>query len=734
MRIEPVLPGRSAALAELRRTLRHALARKGLSVEQLRVQASLGRTTVSQALNDGSAAPSERTIAALARVLGLDQREMLALHSQASSGEAVGGVGLARALGRAVPRTLPAGIQGFAGRLDHLVWLDEAAPAIAVVTGTAGVGKTSLAVHWGHRSAALFPDGQLFLDLRGHASAPALKPTQALSLLLQSLGVPGESIPVELDLQIGLYRSQLAERQMLVVLDNAEDTDQVRPLLPGSPSCHVLITSRNALGGLVVREGARRLDLDVLGRQEALELLEHQLGTGRVAAEPEAARELAGLCAHLPLALRIAAANIAARPQRPLEDFTAELRDANRLDRLRVGDDSDAAVAVAFDLSYSALPPAAQHLFNLIGLMPGPDITRPAAAVLAGLPLDAPVPELDLLVSASLVEEREADRFRCHDLLRLYAGRCANQELTGAERSESLHRLYSWYVLTADVAAELINTTFVRLDRTDCGLTGVPTLLSTSGDAVQWLDRELPNLLALIHHAAKYGPRRMSWHLVDALRGHFHASRQDVEWLAAARAALDAAEIEKQSEATAAVLNSFGIAAFCRGDYRAAASRFNEALVIFERVGSVPGRHSAVNNLGEAVHRSGNLREAADYYQQTLQNTPPELAGTVVSLLNLAAVRRDMGQLDDEVLELAESAVERAEQISGGIAICAARYTLASIHPFASRPVRGSPQRVRPCLAAHQRIRRYVRRDRGPRRHSHHLQPHGPPRRRSRRV
>ncbi|MDR3036244.1 MAG: transcriptional regulator, partial [Kitasatospora sp.] len=239
-----------------------------------------------------------------------------------------------------VPRQLPALIQGFAGREGYQRELDEAlldgAPSVAVITGTAGVGKTSLAVSWAQRAAGRFPDGQLFVDLRGHSATPALAAEQALSLLLQSLGVAGESIPVDLELQTGLYRSLLAERRLLLVLDNAADVDQVRPLLPGSAGCHVVITSRNTLGGLVVREGARRIDLDVLDGDEALDLLRVQLGGDRVQAEVGAARRLAALCSYLPLALRIAAANLAGRPGQSLARFTADLHGANRLAQLQV--------------------------------------------------------------------------------------------------------------------------------------------------------------------------------------------------------------------------------------------------------------------------------------------------------------------------------------------------------------------------------------------------------------
>ncbi|PZF98793.1 hypothetical protein C1I93_07920 [Micromonospora endophytica] len=327
----------------------------------------------------------------------------------------------------AVPRELPADVAGFTGRrsaieeLDTLL-SDDAQPATPVViSGTAGVGKTALAVHWAHRAAGRFPDGQLYLNLRGYAPTPPVRPAEALGVLLRSLGVRPERVPTDGEEAASAYRSLLAGRRMLVVLDNARSAEQVRPLLPGSPGCLVLITSRDRLAGLAARDGAHRIALDILTPDEAETLLTRLLGQRRVRDEPQAAAELAELCAHLPLALRIAVANLTQRPYRRIADLLTGLRAGNRLAALTADDDEETAVQVALDRSYATVSPAAQRLFRLLSLLPDGDFSAAAAAVLADICLTEAYPLLDRLAGAHLIEECGKDRFTFHGLLRQYA-------------------------------------------------------------------------------------------------------------------------------------------------------------------------------------------------------------------------------------------------------------------------------------------------------------------------
>ena len=330
---------------------------------------------------------------------------------------------------RTVPAQLPRDIRGFSGRGDELARLDALAATpggtamvITTVVGTAGVGKTALALHWAHRNRSRFPDGQFYVNLRGYDPAgQPMDPADAIRGFLDALGVPPDQVPPGRDARAALYRSLLDGRRVLVVLDNARDAEQVRPLLPGTPSALVLVTSRSPLAGLSALDGAVPVALDLLTTGDARDLLTHRLGAARLAAEPQAADDLIARCARLPLALAVVAARAAARPRLTLATLAAELADtASRLDALSVGDPL-ADVRGVFSWSYAALSPAAGQLFRLLGLHPGPDITAAAAASLAGLTPGQVRPTLTELVRAHLVTEHTPGRYTPHDLLRSYA-------------------------------------------------------------------------------------------------------------------------------------------------------------------------------------------------------------------------------------------------------------------------------------------------------------------------
>jgi DNA-binding SARP family transcriptional activator len=440
---------------------------------------------------------------------------------------------------RVIPAQLPAEVTAFTGRELPLRQLDTllpnendpdgaagpAFPVIATIVGTAGVGKTALAMRWAHEARRHFPDGQLYVNMHGHAAGPPMRPIDALARLLPALGVPAEQVPLEVDVAAGLYRSLVADKRILVLLDDVAHSDQVRPLLPGSRGCRVLLTSRDKLGGLVARDGAVPLTLDPLDPAESTTLLTRLLGADRVGAEPDAAAALAGLCGHLPLALRIAAANLTARPTHAIADYTTRLAGGDRLAALQMDGDPQVAVRSAFDHSYATLPDDAALLFRLLGLVPGREITAPAAAALAGFPLPQATRLLDRLARGHLIVEHTRDRYSLHDLLRLYAVDLAAGDRT-LDRSAALDRLYDHYLRGVQAAATRHYRPVSRLP--------VPEpVAGNAGDhteAVAWLDAELLNLMAAISHAEAHGPHTPATRLADALRGYLFTRMPSMTW------------------------------------------------------------------------------------------------------------------------------------------------------------------------------------------------------------
>ncbi|MFC0430915.1 BTAD domain-containing putative transcriptional regulator [Kutzneria buriramensis] len=450
-----------------------------------------------------------------------------------------------------VPRQLPADVRHFVGRADELKVLSEllsqasesGAAVTSVIGGTAGIGKTALVVHWAHQNADRFPDGQLYVNLRGFdPSGAPVAPATAVRGFLEALGVPARLVPARPDDQAALYRSQLAERRMLVLLDNARDVEHVRPLLPGAPGCLVLVTSRDRLGGLVALNGAVPVTLDLFTEQEARILLIHRFGHERVLADERAAGELIEACARLPLALNIAAAHAALRPTRPLPDLVDELRDTRRrLDALAVGE-AAADVRAVFSWSYQTLSPPAARLFRLLGLNPGPDVSLPAAAGLAALDADRARRALGELTHAQLMTEHTPGRYTSHDLLRAYAAEQADTHDSPAERHEALRRLCDFYADTAHTADRLLDPhrALIQLLPPTPRVPGVDPLIDASA-AAAWLGAEHANLLAAQQVAAAQAWHPTVWQLAWAL-STFHdrrARRHDAlaVWQAATEAA-----------------------------------------------------------------------------------------------------------------------------------------------------------------------------------------------------
>ncbi|WP_413760855.1 ATP-binding protein [Streptomyces sp. MMBL 11-3] len=612
------------------------------------------------------------------------------------------------------PAELPHAVAGFSGRTAELAALDAflrpgallpteghapaapAAPAvsavvIAAIGGSAGVGKTALALHWAHRVRGHFPDGQLYVNLRGfdHEHAP-VPPQTALGHMLRSLGVAPADIPADLDELTRTYRSRLVDRRLLLVLDNAASADQVRPLLPGSPSCHTLVTSRNRLGGLIARDGAVPLVLDVLDPGEARTLLEALLGRERTAAEPDAASELVRLCGFLPLALRVAAAHLQLGPGRRIADLVAELAVGERLAALELDDDPSCALRSAFALSYQALDDGARQLFRRLSVIPGPDFTVPAAAALLAVAHPRARLLLETLAAAHLVENHRTGRYRFHDLLREYARERAGEEETTAQRTEAFQRLAGWYLRTVRAAAgpwlfpeappELGSPAEAPAEPAPDAQTAhtVPTDGPTRPDptaegpqatgggaqataegpqALERLAGERANLLAAVDHAARHGSRAISWHLTDAMYRYFWFCLPRSVWWTTARTALDAAAAEGDLRGQAAMHVALGLATWDMARYQDAQDHYARSLELSRRADWPIGQGWAHGGLGLASWSTGHLDEALRHYTvmlritRTHRDTPAE--STVLAAIG--KVYRDMGRLAEaaDLLELA---------------------------------------------------------------------------------
>ncbi|MFI6322402.1 BTAD domain-containing putative transcriptional regulator [Nonomuraea sp. NPDC050556] len=495
------------------------------------------------------------------------------------------------------PALLPADPRGFAGREKELARLDELGP-IVVISGTAGVGKSALAVHWGHRARSRFPDGQLHVNLRGfEPSGPAaVHPYEALRRFLSALGqIP----PASMEEQLSLYRAVLAERRVLVVLDNARDADQVRPLLPGTPGCIVVVTSRDRLSGLVAVEGADPLPLDLLPHDQARSLLERRVGPGRMNAEPAAVAEIIDGCARLPLALAIVAARAAAHPSFPLSALAAELRTGHRLDVLDGGEVALQLRAV-FACSYRLLSAPAASLFRLMSLHPGTDLAAPAAASLLGVPLGRARALLAELTRAHLVSEAAPGRYGYHDLLRAYAG-----ELTEPQEAEvAARRLLDHYVHTAQAAAAVLSP------HRDPVVSAPPTpgtaLVTFGGpeEALAWFASE---------HLAGFDSWELAWAQFDYLdrQGRWQ------ELLQAQERALVTAE--GSSSGTAHTHRNLGWVLTRLGRTEDAHLHLKRALELFEHLADVTNRAHTHGTLCGLLERQGRYGEAAGHARRALR-------------------------------------------------------------------------------------------------------------------
>jgi len=457
---------------------------------------------------------------------------------------------------------------------------------IAALSGTAGVGKTTLAVHWAHRVSARFPDGQLYVNLKGFdPGGEALDPGEAVRGFLEAFGVPVTRIPADLPGRAGLYRSLLAGRRVLVVLDNARDVEQVRPMLPGSPGCLALVTSRNHLTGLVAAEGAHPLALDLLPAAGARDLLIRRLGSHRVAREPAAVDDIIAGCARLPLALTIAAARAATSPGFPLAVFATELREATRALDPFDGGDLATDVRTVFSWSYRALSAAAARLFRLLGLYPGPDIGLAAAASLAAIQPDQARAPLAELTRAHLLAEHSPGRYAFHDLLRSYAAEQARAHDSQQVRDAAVHRLLDHYLHTARNAAILIEPHFEppALMPAQPGVSAGES--GTAEDAMSWFGAERAVLLAAVLLAADAGHGEHAWQLAWMLSPSFIRRGSWTDNARAQHAALAAARRTGDAAGEAHALHCLALGYARSGRFHDAFPYFQHALRQFEAIG-----------------------------------------------------------------------------------------------------------------------------------------------------
>ncbi|OKJ89943.1 AfsR/SARP family transcriptional regulator [Amycolatopsis sp. CB00013] len=547
------------------------------------------------------------------------------------------------------PAQLPHDVRGFAGRATELERLDEATrhagegTDIWVISGTAGVGKTALAIRWAHHVRDAFPDGQLYLDLRGFdPDHEPLTPAVALTQLLQALGTAPKAIPPDIDTRAALLRSLLADRRVLLVLDNVRDSGQVLPLLP--PSGTVLVTSRQRLGDLIARTGARALPLSVLPAEDARHLLEAVLGSETVAAEEGAAAELARLCGHLPLALRIAAANLGASGEPEIAELARELASGDPLAELTVDGAEESAVTTAFGVSYRALPEEHRELFRRLALVPGQTFTAPAAQALTGVPHSKANQQLKALAAAHLVERYTPGRYRFHDLLRSFAAGRTLSEDTKAEREAAERRLFESYLTTADAAGRALIPHFLRLPREE----PADAPFADTDEALAWLDAEWPNLAAAVEHSAEHGPAEFSWHLADALRAFFHQRGHHAEWIDTASTALKAARRSEAGQAQAAMHLSIALACVNSGRYDEAREHLTSALRGDLLDGWDAGRAAVLNNLSAVHQRLGDPQEAIRCGLESLRLCEElNMPAVSMALANLGFPYWQTGQLDE---------------------------------------------------------------------------------------
>jgi len=584
------------------------------------------------------------------------------------------------------PAQLPADVADFTGRDEQVKRLsdllsgtgasgDPGAVRIAVVAGAGGLGKTSLAVHAAHRVRRRFPDGQLYVDLLG-ATPAALPPGDVLARFLRDLGVDGKDIPVDEAERAARYRTALARRRMLVVLDNARDAAQVRPLLPGSASCAVLVTTRSRMPDLA---STKLVDLNVLDDDEALKLFVKVVGEERAAAESEATAELLDACAGLPLAIRICAARLVTRSGWTIRAMASRLRDEHRrLDEMRAG---DLAVRASFEVSFTSLPASTDkqgidpaRAFCLLGLWQGSSISAAAAAALFGILEYAAEDALEVLVDTHLLESVAPDRYRFHDLLRVYAAERAADDLSAAERDAALTRLLAWYMRTADTAATAVSPRRYNIPLDASTEDDVPPLgFATSEEALAWYDNERGNVVAATRQAAQAGLHGIAWRLPAPLFQIFNSRGNWADCIATHRIALESARLAGDRRGEAWVLNNLGDA-LCATRDPEGLGHLERSVEIRREAGDRMGEAQAANNLADAYQRLGRADAALDLLWRALDlnRKVGDRFGESIALVNLGDVLLGLDRADEAIdclLQARDTSIEIGDSDGIGYAL-----------------------------------------------------------------
>ena len=570
-----------------------------------------------------------------------------------------------------VPAQLPHDVLGFTGREPELAGLASlasgrqgAAVVITAIDGAAGIGKTALAVHFAHRATPAFPDGQLFVNLRGFdPEHPPLDPADVLARFARALGADPAQLPADPDELAGMYRSQLSGRRVLVLLDNAASAGQVRSLLPGTAGCLAIITSRNRLSGLAAIDGAQRLTLDMLPPREAVALLAQAAGDERAAADPAATRRLAELCGRLPLALRITADRAAAHPHLSMADLAGELAaERDRLDVLAT-DEQASQVRAVFSWSYRALAPAPARAFRLLGLHPGQDISTAAAAALLDVPASQTQQLLGILTGGHLLEETGRDRYQFHDLIRLYAADCAQASEPEAQQAAAIRRLLTWYLHTADAFRRIFNpdNQHVRLDPPPPSC--MPPAFTTHLQAWHWAESESANLVPVLRKAPSAVDDVLAWKLPVTVMIIFDLFGHWADIVPGLRSALGITRKLGDRAAEAWVLAGLAESCLYAGTPEAAIEYCRAVLAASAEISDWNGQWQAQQLEGNAHLAMGRLGEARDHLQQAVATArrARDIRTEGMSLTWLGAVHERLGSIETAI-SLRQQAVAALKQ------------------------------------------------------------------------